>query len=298
MGSQLAQRHPGVVIASSHRHGVVSRAQLVEAGLTKREIQTAVATGRLHRVHRGVYAVGRREFDGCGLYLAAVLALGPGAALSHRAAAAHHGLRPSSSRQAEVTAPSRNGRARRPGITVHRCAIHSWEYSMHDGIPTTTVARTLLDLAETLAPDALRRAIDASVQRQLFDLTPVERVLAAHPHRVGAARLRRALAAEAVQTNEGLETAFLDFLRARNFPMPEIKPRVGPYEPDFYWREQRVIVETDDWDSHAPRPAFEHDRERSAWFGARRHAIVPVTWRRLHGSPDGIATDLRDALGI
>ncbi len=286
------------MIASSHRHGVVSRTQLVQAGLTKREIQTAVATARLHRVHRGVYAVGRRELDGSGLYLAAVLALGPGAALSHRAAAAHHGLRPSSSRQVEVTSPSRNGRARRRGITIHHGALHAWEYAIHDGIPTATVARTLLDLAETLAPDALRRAIDVSLEQQLFDLTPVERVLAAHPHRVGAARLRRALAAEAAQTNEGLETAFLDFLRARGFPMPEVKPRVGPYEPDFYWREQRVIVETDDWDSHAPRPAFEHDRERNAWFAARHHAILPVTWRRLRGSPDGIATDLSDALEI
>ncbi|MGI8844600.1 MAG: hypothetical protein ACR2HC_00210, partial [Thermoleophilaceae bacterium] len=109
-----------------------------------------------------------------GLCLAAVLALGPGAALSHRAAAAHHGLRPSSSRQVEVTAPSRNGRARRRGITIHHGALHAWEYAIHDGIPTATVARTLLDLAETLAPDALRRAIDVSLEQQLFDLTPVE----------------------------------------------------------------------------------------------------------------------------
>jgi predicted transcriptional regulator of viral defense system len=158
----LGERHPDHLIGAlaAAQHGVVSRRQLLGAGLTPEMVRTRVAMRRLVPLHRGVYAVGHRRLRREGHWLAAVLAVGPGAALSHREAAALHGLRPADRTTVDVTAAARR---RVPGVQVHRVErIDAADATSVDGIPVTTVARTLVDLASVVPPQALRKALRRS----------------------------------------------------------------------------------------------------------------------------------------
>src|SRR4051794_5354725 len=167
---------------AERQHGVVARRQLT---LSPAAVKHALATGRLHEVHRGVYAVGHRRLTQRGRWMAAVLAAGPGAVLSHRAAAALWGLR--SGTAVEISAPTR---VRRPGITAHGATIPPDERVILDGIPVTTVARTLLDLAAVVAKHELEAALHQAEYQQRTDLVSLDALVARYPHRRGIASLR------------------------------------------------------------------------------------------------------------
>jgi predicted transcriptional regulator of viral defense system len=196
---------PGLAELARRQWGVITRAQLVELGMGTRGISDWVRTGRLHRLYRGVYAVGHDRLRLEGRWLAAVLACGPGAVLSHRDAAALWELRQSNSALIDVTVPSRNGRIRRPGIRVHRSGrLRAEEVTVRHGIPVTTVARTLLDLADVLGEQALRRAVTEAEYTNRFDLTAVNAAVQNNPGRRGA-RLMRAVAAAGHRPRSPLE---------------------------------------------------------------------------------------------
>jgi hypothetical protein len=277
--------------------GVVSRAQLFDLGFGPPAIGRRVSAGRLVVLQRGVYAAGHDALRSEARALAAQLACGPRAVLSHASAPEHLGLPRSASVVHDVTVPGGSHR-RRPGIRIHRTGLLVPEEIVPRGpLRVTTLARTALDLAETGPAQRVRRLLREAEVRRIFELRSLEEVIARHPTRTGAARLRRILLElPGTEPNEGLEADFLAFVHRHALPEPEVHAAVGPYEADFLWRPDRVVVETDDFMSHGIRSSFEHLARRSAWFSARHYCVLPVTARRLKADPGGIEADLRDAL--
>jgi hypothetical protein len=278
------------------QHGVVSLAQLRSLGLGRSAVAERVKAGRLHRIHRGVYAVGHRRLSGHGRSLAAVLAYGPRAALSHRSAAGHWGLRPDNRARADISLPLRSVRSR-PGIDAHAMpTLRPVDVTRHEGIPCTSVARTLLDLADAVPRRQLERAVEQAELLRLFDLRAIEDVLAHANGRRGAAVLRGLLAElddEPGLTASELEDRFVDLCRAAGLPKPEINQWVvvdhgPPIRADFLWRRQRLIVETDGWRSHGTRQGFERDRLRDQRARLAGWEILRFTRRQLLRDPSWV----------
>ncbi len=286
---------------AGRRHGVVSLEQLLDSGLGRGAIAHRVRTGRLHPIHRGVYAVGHRALSREGRWLAAVLACGDGAVLSHGCAAHLLGLRPSSAAIADVTIDSRAGRRRRAGIRVHRprVPVHASERTLHEGIPVTSVARTLLDLAELVSHPSLARAVERAEALGLFDLRAVQDTLERHRTRRGAARLRAVLDAYRadVLTRSDLEATLLALCAAHDVAPPATNARVAGHEVDFVWRAQRLIVETDGRLHHATAAAFERDRARDARLTVAGYRVVRFTHRQVTREPAHVVATLHALLG-
>jgi len=230
--------------------------------------------------------------------MAAVLACGPGAVLSHRAAADLHGLRPGSATRIDVTIPGRDRRRR--GIAIHRSrTLLERDRTTVDGIPCTSVARTLLDLAEVVDPGSLEKAIERAEILRVFDLAAVQDVLARANGRSGAARLRAAIAAIATKppTRNELEQAMFDIWTAARMPRPEVNWWIpltsGPgYEPDFGWPDLRLIAETDGFETHGTRTAFEQDRRRDQQLAVQGWRVVRFTWRQVIYEPKTVRRTL------
>ncbi|HWH45643.1 MAG TPA: DUF559 domain-containing protein [Thermoleophilaceae bacterium] len=245
-------------------------------------IRHRVATARLHVVHPRVYAVGRRELSPRGRWLAAVKAVGEGAVLSHRSAAALHGLAPEGAGLPHVTAPRRGTRPARRGIHVHRPrSLAADEVGEADGIPATSVSRTLLDLAETESRRLLGRALEQAERLRVFDRGEIEAVIARGFGRRGLAPLRAALAVFDGDpgTRSELESRFLGLCRASGLPAPMVNCVVAGLEVDFAW--PKLVVELDGYEFHGGREAFERDRERDAVLQAAGLKVLRLTARRL-----------------
>jgi Transcriptional regulator, AbiEi antitoxin/Protein of unknown function (DUF559) len=241
--------------------GVVTRAQLMDLGLRDRGIADWVRTGRLRRLYRGVYAVGHDRLRLEGRWLAAVMACGPGAALSHRDAAALWELRRSNSALIDVIVPSQNGR-RRSGIRIHRSSrLRRDEVTVRHGIPVTTVARTLLDLADVLDRQALKRAITEAEYLNRFDLAAINAVVKNNPGR-RSAKLIAAAGARQHRTRSVLEQRFLGLLERHGVEEPESGIWIEGCETDFVWRAAGLVVETDGVAAHGTREAVKRDRRR------------------------------------
>jgi very-short-patch-repair endonuclease len=276
-------------------HNVLALAELRAAGLGYGQIQVRLSRGSLYRMHRGVYGVGHpRQLGALGRWRAAVLACGDGGVLSHRSSAALWGLRRSGAGAVDVTVRSHAGRSPPAGVRVHRrrAPLPATEITRRQGVPVTTPARTLLDLAEVLPRRALERATDEAERLRLFDLRELEIVLRGHPRHAG----RNALAAELEEhdvgttlTRNDLEEAVLALCRARGLPAPDVNAQVGPYEADFLWREERLIVEADGRASHATRRAFEHDRARDARLTVAGYRVVRFSHRQVMREPAVVA---------
>jgi predicted transcriptional regulator of viral defense system len=194
--TQLAERSRDVAIAAlaTRQHGVVARRQLTALGLNKSAIAHRVHAGRLHRVHRAVYAVGHFLMTTRGRWMAAALACAPRAWVGHAAAAALWDLRASQASTIDVLVLSAAGRARHPGLRIHRVpSLRPGEVTVHEGIPVTTPGRTLLDLAAMRPPRELERALDRAEMLRIVDMRALDAVLRAHPCQPGTARLRRVL---------------------------------------------------------------------------------------------------------
>ena len=199
-------------------------------------------------MHRGVFAVGHPPLTREARWMGAVLACGDGAGLSHACATALWEIRPYSGSWIDVTVPSRGGRASRDRIRLHRSStLRADDVTTHRGIPVTTVARTLLDVAATLREPSLARTVEQTEIRRLFDLTAVEQTLARNPNHPGAKRLRRALELyrDDELTRSELEKVFLALCDAHGIPRPLVNHIVEGKEVDFFWPDQRLIVETD-----------------------------------------------------
>ena len=248
-------------------------------------MKTARASGRLHEVHRGVYAVGHRKLTMRGRWMAAVLATGD--VLSHRAAAALHGIRRSS--MIEVT----GRRRRRPGIRVHESALQPDEITTVDGIPCTTVARTLLDLAAILPPHDIEAAMNEAEYLRLADHTSLDDLVARYPNRKGTKALRRLLRHPLRgRVRSDLELAFMAFLDTHAIPPPKRNLHVLGYECDCVWPEHHLIVELDGAAAHQTSRRFHTDRLRDRKL--RLAGWEPFRVTHEHLTPD-LAADLRRA---
>jgi very-short-patch-repair endonuclease len=274
---------------------VVSLPQLQFFGLTPSAVRQRVAAGRLTRIHRGVYAVGHGRLTGHGRWMAAVLAYGDGAVLSHRSAAALHGIRPDNRATTDITLPSRSARPR-PGIHVHKSStLTAADVTTVDGIPCTSVARTILDLAEEVGERGVEKAIDQAVILKLFDLRAVEDVLGRAVGRSGPSVVRAVLAEYRgpTLTDKELEERFLALCRQASLPSPAVNEWIvledgTAYKADFLWRAERVIVETDGWGTHRTRRAFENDRKRDRRLRLTGWDVIRFTWRDVEREPDEV----------
>jgi hypothetical protein len=239
--------------------------------------------------------------------MAAVLACGPGAVLSHRSAAALLGLRPFGGVRIDVTVPGRS-RRRLPGIEVHRSTtLLPRDTTREQNIPCTTVARTQLDIADVLSRRQVERAFDQAEILEAFDLRALEDQLARNPYRRGVQVIRGVLAEHYIgstPTWSEFEEAFLAFARAAGLPRPEVNYWIvlddggAAIRADFAWPAQRVIVETDGRDTHDTRQAFESDRRKDLRLTAARWRPIRVTWQRLHSEPALVEASARSLLEL
>jgi hypothetical protein len=275
---------------ASRQHGVVSIRQMVESlGYSRSAVRRATDSGRLHRLYRGVYAVGHTNLSPQGQCLAAVLACGPAAVLSHHSAAWLWDIARWSHTPISVTAPSRRGP--RPPIRLHHArALAAEDRELREGIPVTAVARTLLDLAPALAPERLSRLLERAEELSLFDLRRTEALLlrsAGHP---GAGRLRRALAMYKPTpfTRSELERRFVDLVRLADLPRPVTNFVENGYELDVYWPECRFAVELDTYETHGTHHAFERDRLRQEDLKLAGIEMTRVTGKRLEREPQQV----------
>ncbi len=301
MNAQSAPAWPDRHVAqlAAEQHGVVGLADLSGAGLGRGAIAHRVRAGRLHRVHRGVYAVGYARLSREGRWLAAVLACGDGALLSHGSAAALWELRPSAAFTVNVTIPSRAGRRPRAGIRVHRPgALDPRDAARHRGIAVTALARTLIDVAETVPPASLARAVERAEVLRLFDLQEMREAVGRYPNRHGSARLISVLAAyrDDMVTRSDLEAMFLALCAAHGVPAPAVNARVHGLEVDFLWRGQRLVAETDGRRHHATRTAFERDRARDAQLMVAGYRVVRFTYGQVRHDAATVARTLRALL--
>lgn len=277
MREQLAPAELVVAKIAARQHGVVAVEQLRAAGIERSGISRRVSAGRLHRVHRGVYAVGHSGLTIEGRWMAAVLACGKGAALSHMGAATLWGLLRPTAGPIDVSTPLRSGRARRPGIRLHRCpTLGPGLISQRQGIPVTTPARTIADLRGTVSPQLLRRAV-RQAEVAGFPLGP---------------------GIDADRTRSELERDFLRLCRRAGLPEPEVNVRIGPWTVDFLWRAERLAVETDGYRYHRGSTAFEDDHARDLDLRRRGFAVRRFTYRQVRDRAAQVAADLRDALGL
>ena len=299
IGAELrAHEVDGAIGALAERqHGVVGRAQLADLGISRRAIGHRLESGRLHPLHRGVYAVGHRVVSRDGRWMAAVLAAGWRAVVSHRSAAALWGLRATGRARVEVTVPRKL--ASRPAIEVHVSRLAADEVTTHRGIPVTTPPRTLLDLAAVLGARHLERAINEAEVLRLTDPTSLDDLVKRNPRRRGTAALRRILATQTIGatiTRSELEERFLQFLVAAGLPRPAVNANLTiggqSIEVDCAWPAQRVIAELDGHASHNTTAGFERDRARDRALQAAGWRVIRITWRQLHDEPAAVAGDL------
>ncbi|MGB7589584.1 MAG: type IV toxin-antitoxin system AbiEi family antitoxin domain-containing protein [Solirubrobacterales bacterium] len=288
---------------AERQHGVVSLDQMHAAGLTSTAVRQRARAGRLHRVHQGVYAVGHPLLSAEGRWMAAVLACGPGAVLSHRSAAALWGLRHTSRSLVDVTAPHRRGRAPE-GIAAHRDgSLRAPDRTVVRGIPCTSLARTLLDLAGVVDVRELRSLITEAEVLHLFDLTALQEVMDRNRGRRGIARLRLVISEfdpRVELTRQELERRFLALCDRAGLPTPEINAPLeldgGNLIPDFLWREAGLIVETDGRQFHDTASAFERDRLRDQRLTLAGWRVIRCTWRQVVGEPAELARTVRTLL--
>ncbi len=296
MREEIDTRDAAAAEIAGRQHGVIAVEQLHGVGLDKSAISRRLKLGRLHGIHRGVYAVGHRGLSLHGRFMAAVLACGEGAVLSHVSAAVLWELLKPIDGPVHVSVPSTSGRARRPGIHLHRCSSlnapvepspspsSTWQgggrgrrllTTYRLGIPVTSIDRTLEDLrtSSLLPPHLLRRATRQAELR--------------------GHRLRHT---EADRTRSDLEALFLDLVRRYRLPRPEVDVKLGRWTVDFLRRSQRLVVETDFWGHHRGSVAFEADHARELDLRSAGYAVLRYSDRQLEEEPTRVANDVSRAL--
>ena len=283
---------------AARQHGVVTRAQLLDAGLTSRMVQARVRAGQLLRLHPGVYAVGHAQLRREGRWLAAVLAAGPGAALSHRSAAALHGVRESDALEVTTTR-----RVRVRGVLIHRTTVlDAQDVMTRRGVRVTTLPRTLVDLAAILLPEQLGKLLREADRAGRLGTA----VIRAAQQRIdgrrdAAAKALRAALAEHERlatslTLSELEDRFLALLDAASLPRPLTNHRIDGMKIDAVWPDHRLAVELDGWAWHHDRAAFEADRTRAARLTAKGWTVIRFTHAQVVDQPAWVASTVKKLL--
>ncbi len=273
------------------QHGVVAVWQLMELGLGRGAIQHRVSIGRLHRVHQGVFAVGHANLSREGHRMAAVLAYGPYAVLSHRSAAAHWGIGHASHRY-DVTTPQ--SKRSRKTIRAHAAKLHAEDRTVHNGIPTTSVARTILDLAAQSTKDQLTYLIEEADRKHRLDLAALDRAIARRPRAAGVARLKAVLKTYRgpADNRSQLERKFRRLVARANLPEPQFNVLIAGLTVDVYWPQWKLVVEIDSDPYHNNPRAFENDRIRDATLQKIDLRVLRVTGDRLDNAPAAVVADI------
>lgn len=281
---------------AERQHGVVARRQLVGLGLGKGLIQERLRTRLLIPIHRGVYAVGHRRWDLHHRWMAAVLACGDRAVLSHRSAAHHWDLRGS---RGPIEVARESGGGYRHGVLIRQVErLPAAEVTTKGGIRVTTVERTLLDLATVLDDLQVGRALVAADRSGSLRRGELGRLIEGHRH--GTARLRR-VAAEAdpraVEARSGVEVDFLALCQRAGVPAPQVNVLVEGRLVDFLWPQGRLVVELDSYRYHGDRLAFERDHGSTVVLEAAGYRVLRVTERMLELDPQPFLDLLARTLG-
>jgi very-short-patch-repair endonuclease len=271
MDGKGATNDARIAALAARQHGIVTARQLRELGIGRGAVEARLARGALHRVYRGVYAVGHAGLGREAEYTAAVLACGDGAVLSHRSAAELWDLLRPEDGPVHVSLASSNGRCRRDGIRLHRSSFAPGELTRRADIPVTTPSRTILDLrASDLEPRLVRHAI-RQAQHSKYRLDP---------------RL------EPDRTRSDLELDFTVLCRRHRIPPPEVNVKIGRHTVDFLWRSHALVVETDSYRYHQGSISFEDDRARDLALRRRGLTVLRYTGRQLEREESLVAEEI------
>lgn len=271
MGDKADPADLVIARAAARQHGVVTHRQLRDAGLSRAAITKRAQGGRLHRLYQGVYAVGHVGLSIEGRWMAAVLACGSGAVLSHGDAAALWGLLRSIAGPVDVSVPTHAGRVSRTGIRLHRrAALDPAQITIRRNIPVTTPERAVADLDGVVAPHLVRRAIR---QAEVLGLPLGPR-------------------AQTDGTRSELERLFLGLCRRYRLPPPQVNAKIGSLTVDFLWPERRLVVETDGYRYHRGRQAFEDDRARDLQLRALGYEVIRLSYKQALEEPERVARTL------
>ncbi|TVP79273.1 MAG: DUF559 domain-containing protein [Gemmatimonadales bacterium] len=282
------------------QHGVMTREDLMASGLSSSTITRLARRGYLQRIHRGVYLLGVARGPEC-RWMAAVLASGPDSVLSHESAGQLWGVVPGRSdwKKAEVhVVLPENRYSQRSGVMVHRSDLDPEDRTTHRGIPVTSPARTLLDLALGLPLRQLERSVAETFRKGLATRRDLRRAMGRRRDQRGRRAIRTVLGLSngPALTRSEAERRFLDLVRGARLPPPKTNVKIGPWEVDAYWPRARLVVEVDGFAYHSSRAAFERDRRKDLWLGERGLRVLRFTWRQIVESPVETATTLRQAL--
>ncbi len=290
------------------QEGVFTVEQIADCGLSPSGTWNRTQSGRLYRVHARVYSLSppallSRE----GRWLAAVLACGPGAVLSHRSAAALHGLRPTDRSGIDVTIPHRSSR-KHEGVDVHRSTtLTAQDVTIVQGIPCTTIARTILDIAEVIRQRQLERVFDQAEQEEVLNFDALQEQIDRNPTRAGANRIRAMMENRTVGVGvpwSKLERDFKAMIAAAGLPIPLVNQFVLPGDgepairPDFYWPAHGVIVQTDGWKSHRTWWAFQNDRRNDQRLIAAGYQVIRITYKQIQEEADRLVALISTMLGV
>ena len=285
---------------AERQRALITRAQLKQLGIGRRAIDYAIARGRLHRMHQGIYSlVPFPALPPLAAEHAAILACGENALLSHHSAAAVWGIRPFLEGDVDVTVIGKETGRRRRGIRVHRTAhLDPRDARRHQQIPIISPARALLDIAPETSGRALEWALDQALVKRLTNRAQIRAVLAAYPHRPGTPKLQTLLDPDrpTTITRSHPEEQLLDRLRKAGLPIPEVNARVGNYTADFLWRAARLILEIDGYHYHHTRAAFERDHRRDAEHQREDFLVIRVTPRQIQHNHEAILVQVATTL--
>jgi very-short-patch-repair endonuclease len=285
---------------ANRQYGLISRRQLFELGLTRGLVDKALARRRIVALHRGVYAVGHLSLPQLAPGMAAVLAVGDDALLSHHSAAAVWGFAPPREGDVDITVVGRDAGRKRAGIHVHLAgALHPRDAGRIHNIPITAAARTLLDITPNLTPRQLERAFDRALKSRIVTRHAVAETAARAERRPGAARLAALARAELrapADTRSEAEERFHGLIRAGGLPEPELNVRLGRYTVDALWRRHRLVVEVDGYEFHSTRWSFESDRERDLELSSAGFEVMRFTWDQILNQPESVLVRLTQRL--
>jgi len=277
----------------------------MEKGWSEGEIEWRMHAKRLHRIHAGVYSLAPRQLlSRQAWWMAAVLASGPGALLSHQTAAALWGIRGYSGGAIHVTVPHKSTSTKR--VRRHFSPVPPDERAVVDGIPVTSVHRTIFDLAADEDVDAMVAMIKEAEYRNRWDRLSLPHLLDRYPGKRGSRNVRFALQRLTEEPpgrkRSKLEQRFAPFLRRHHLPLPRFNDWIllgaKRYKVDCHWPGTGRIVELDGWQGHSTRSAFRDDRERDRRLTAAGYTVTHITWGQLDDEPEEIASDLRALLNL
>jgi very-short-patch-repair endonuclease len=291
---EKVRTHQRLAELAAGQYGVVTGLQLAELDYSQSAVMRAETSGRLHRIHRDVFAVGHPGLSPHGQCFAAVLARGKGALLSYRSAGWLWGLEPTLELPIEVSVRWR-GHGRRP-LNLHHCpALRPEDTDSNEGIQVTAMPRTLLDIASVVPRWRLERAVERAERMDLLEVSDVEKLLndvRGHPGR-GKLRAALDLSSEPEFTRSGGEKRMLRLAREAGLPRPKVNLFIEGFELDFYWEAERFAVELDSWDAHRTRKSFESDPLRHEELKLTGIEMIRITGRRLKRNPEQVAERLK-----